>query len=261
MNVATIEEIDQLSYFDFLAYLGDLSLHPGGIRSTAEAFGSVDLGVRAKVLEVGCGTGFTTINLLNAGFNLTSCDANEKMVKATEENVKSRGYFGFTPIVANAAKLPFENNSFDFILIEAVMAFIDDIDTAVAEFNRVLKPGGFLGIVDMFYTEFLDEALKKGLLSVFGKEINVFDKTGIENVLKGNFNINYWKDYGMNIKGHVGLDQLEKIIRKKFPNLSSEEVEAMAERMEDKYNAQQDVFDQNRAILRYFVSTWSKSRK
>jgi SAM-dependent methyltransferase len=48
--------------------------------------------------------------------------------------------------VADAADLPFDDASFDVVLVESVTTFIEDKAAAIGEYARVLKPGGCVGL-------------------------------------------------------------------------------------------------------------------
>ena len=55
---------------------------------------------------------------------------------------------GAHTVVADAEDLPFENNSFDVAIMDAVLEHIPDVGKAFTEVGRVLKPGGiFIGYV------------------------------------------------------------------------------------------------------------------
>lgn len=55
---------------------------------------------------------------------------------------------GAHTVVASAEDLPFEDNSFDVVIMDAVLEHIPDVGKAIAEVGRILKPGGkFVGYV------------------------------------------------------------------------------------------------------------------
>ena len=51
--------------------------------------------------------------------------------------------------VADAKNLPFEDNTFDVVFAQFVTVLLDK-EKALAEFMRVLKPGGYLGVIEIF---------------------------------------------------------------------------------------------------------------
>jgi ubiquinone/menaquinone biosynthesis C-methylase UbiE len=95
-------------------------------------------------LEIGAGTGYFGLNLVNSGLirELTCTDISGGMVDALEANVSRLGMTGVSSIRADAESLPFDDCSFDVVLGHAVLHHLPDLDRAFAEFLRVLAPGG-----------------------------------------------------------------------------------------------------------------------
>ena len=94
-------------------------------------------------LELGCGTGFFTLNLKLAGV-LGEChvtDLSPGMVDVAQRNARGLG-FEVEGRVADAERLPYDDDHFDIVIGHAVLHHIPDLDRAFAEILRVLKPGG-----------------------------------------------------------------------------------------------------------------------
>ncbi|MPZ73415.1 MAG: methyltransferase domain-containing protein [Nitriliruptorales bacterium] len=100
-----------------------------------------------KVVEVGCGTGFFLLNLAQAGFvgELHCTDIASKMVARCVENGRTLG-IDVHGSVADAERLPYPDATFDLLVGHAVLHHLPDLDAALSEFRRVLKPGGRLVI-------------------------------------------------------------------------------------------------------------------
>jgi ubiquinone/menaquinone biosynthesis C-methylase UbiE len=97
----------------------------------------------AKSLELGCGTGFFTLNLKLAGV-IDEChvtDLSPGMVEVAQRNARGLG-FEVEGRVADAERLPYDDDSFDIVVGHAVLHHIPDLDVAFGEILRVLKPGG-----------------------------------------------------------------------------------------------------------------------
>jgi ubiquinone/menaquinone biosynthesis C-methylase UbiE len=96
-----------------------------------------------SALELGCGTGFFLLNLKLAGVidegHVT--DLSPGMVEVAKRNGKSLG-FEVEGRVADAESIPYPDNSFDLVVGHAVLHHIPDLDQALREVVRVLKPGG-----------------------------------------------------------------------------------------------------------------------
>jgi ubiquinone/menaquinone biosynthesis C-methylase UbiE len=96
-------------------------------------------------LEIGAGTGYFSLNLLQTGVvrEATCTDISPGMLETLEANAENLG-LDVTTATADAAELPFDDESFDLVLGHAVLHHLPDLDRAFAEFHRVLKPGGTL---------------------------------------------------------------------------------------------------------------------
>lgn len=96
-------------------------------------------GVHGDVLEIGAGTG---ANMAYYGDDVDS-------VVATEPDAHMRAQLeakldGVTCVLAPAEALPFEDESFDFVVSTLVLCSVDSLEGALAEIRRVLRPGGEL---------------------------------------------------------------------------------------------------------------------
>ncbi len=96
-----------------------------------------------SALEVGCGTGFFLLNLKQAGVleqgHVT--DISSGMVAAAQRNATALG-FALDGRVADAERLPYDDETFDLVVGHAVLHHIPDVEAALGEVLRVLKPGG-----------------------------------------------------------------------------------------------------------------------
>jgi ubiquinone/menaquinone biosynthesis C-methylase UbiE len=98
-----------------------------------------------RSLEIGAGTGYFSLNLLNAGVvnHATCTDISPGMLQALEANAQELG-LDVETVACDAAELPFEDASFDLVLGHAVLHHLPALDRSFAEFARVLRPGGTL---------------------------------------------------------------------------------------------------------------------
>jgi len=97
----------------------------------------------ARSLEIGAGTGYFSLNLLQAGVvrEATCTDISPGMVARLGGNARRLGLQVRTAR-ADAESLPFADASFDLVLGHAVLHHLPDLGRAFAEFQRVLRPGG-----------------------------------------------------------------------------------------------------------------------
>ena len=98
-----------------------------------------------RLLEVACGTGIATEHLwraLGPDVEIVATDLNDSMLDHAREN---RGTLkGVSFRQADAQSLPFEDGSFDTVVCQFGIMFFPDKAKALAEFERVLRPGGTL---------------------------------------------------------------------------------------------------------------------
>jgi ubiquinone/menaquinone biosynthesis C-methylase UbiE len=100
-------------------------------------------GPYAEALEIGAGTGYFSLNLLQTGVieRATCTDISPGMLQTLEHNAEQLGLEVETA-ACDASALPFADESFDLVLGHAVLHHLPDLDQAFREFHRVLKPGG-----------------------------------------------------------------------------------------------------------------------
>ncbi|MGH3383348.1 MAG: class I SAM-dependent methyltransferase [Nocardioidaceae bacterium] len=94
-------------------------------------------------LEIGCGTGFFTLNLTLAGVieDPHVTDISPGMVEVAKRNADGLG-FSIEGRAADAETLPYDDDTFDLVIGHAVIHHIPDVELAFREMLRVLKPGG-----------------------------------------------------------------------------------------------------------------------
>ena len=94
-------------------------------------------------LEIGAGTGYFSLNLMQAGAiaRATATDISPGMLATLEANAERLGV-SVTTMATDAETLPFPDESFDLVFGHAVLHHIPDLGQAFSEFARVLRPGG-----------------------------------------------------------------------------------------------------------------------
>jgi ubiquinone/menaquinone biosynthesis C-methylase UbiE len=99
----------------------------------------------ARSLEIGAGTGYFSLNLLQAGAvrEATCTDISPGMMRILSANAERLG-LSVRTARAEAESLPFADASFDLVLGHAVLHHLPDLDRAFKEFHRVLRPGGHI---------------------------------------------------------------------------------------------------------------------
>ncbi len=130
--------------------VGD-ALHPGGARLTERLGQLLNLTPASRVLDVASGRGDGTLVLAaRFGCEVIGLDFGRRNVEAATNAARERGLADkVTFYYGDAEKLPFADGTFDAVFCECALCTFPDKPTAVAEFARVLKPDGRVGISDL----------------------------------------------------------------------------------------------------------------
>ncbi|MDC3119568.1 bifunctional demethylmenaquinone methyltransferase/2-methoxy-6-polyprenyl-1,4-benzoquinol methylase UbiE [Candidatus Pelagibacter sp.] len=99
--------------------------------------------VNKKLVDVACGTGDISklfLDKTNEKSDVTSIDPNNKMISQGKNKLSK--YKNIEWINAPAEKLPLNDNSFDYYTISFGLRNTKNLDQALSEAYRVLKPGG-----------------------------------------------------------------------------------------------------------------------
>lgn len=94
-----------------------------------------------RILDYGCGTGVLGIALASLGYQVSGFDLSDAGIEIANQAAKQVGVAERTNfVVANAQVLPFEENSFDFVIGKAVLHHIVKYEGTGTELQRVMKP-------------------------------------------------------------------------------------------------------------------------
>jgi ubiquinone/menaquinone biosynthesis C-methylase UbiE len=124
----------------------------------------LSLAAHSHVLQIGCGLGTTTTELLHQtdpDSRLIAVETSPAFVENARANVAAE-YLGrrvFFRAHDMATKLPFAENGFDYVLANVVLSDLADPSLLVSELVRVIKPGGQLRLATPLagtWREFLD---------------------------------------------------------------------------------------------------------
>src|SRR5437868_8755338 len=151
------------------------------------------VGAGQRVLDVGCGPGALTAELVARAASVTAVDPSEPFVTAARERNP-----GVEVQLASAEDLPFPDDGFDAALAQLVVHFMADPVAGLAEMARVTRPGGVVAAsvwdhaggrtpISVFWRAALeldptarDESHLAGARS--GDLTKLFDAAGLENV-------------------------------------------------------------------------------
>ncbi len=151
---------------DFARMLLGNSFHPGGLNLTRRLGAVLELKPGMRVLDVASGKGESAIFLAQQfGCEVVGIDFGAANVQDAEERATAGGVAGLATFQeGDAERLAFSAASFDAVICECAFCTFPDKKSAAAEFARVLRPGGRVGISDLTRTGELPKELE-GLLA------------------------------------------------------------------------------------------------
>ena len=126
------------------------------LRATLDAALQGERGQR--VLDYGCGRGERSLTALGHGARVDGLDISPVYIEEATRAAREAGHAAdqFSFVVGDAHALPYDDATFDLVIGEGIVHHLD-IETALAEVHRVLKPGGRA----MFLEPLLDNPLLK----------------------------------------------------------------------------------------------------
>lgn len=125
------------------------ALRPGGLALTGRALNFCDLPPGAPVVDIGCGTGLT-VDFLRQHHRLAAFGLDRSAIMLGRARQQSPG----TPLVQAAATcLPFGDARLAAVICECVLSLVADTERLWRELTRVLAPGGYLVVTDVYVRE------------------------------------------------------------------------------------------------------------
>ncbi len=100
------------------------------------------------VLDVATGAGHTAFAFAPFVRQIWATDITSEMLETTQKQAKERGFQNITAEYADAEDLPYADNRFDLLTCRIAAHHFNDICKFLEQAKRVLRPGGFLAVVD-----------------------------------------------------------------------------------------------------------------
>lgn len=147
------EVIGSMSYNELIGLVRETNRPPGGSRAIMEVAHQCFLNPGKTILEIGTSTGITAIELAQlTGCKVVGIDINENSLAEAQDraNRKKVGHL-CTFRKDDATALSFSDESFDVVFCGNVTSLVSNREKALAEYARVLKPGGLLAAIPMYY--------------------------------------------------------------------------------------------------------------
>lgn len=97
-----------------------------------------------KVLDYGCGLGDVVNAGVDRGLDIYGAEVFYGGAHGQRDEVVRRGQLGSRIVEIRDGKTPFEDATFDFVFHNQVFEHVPDLDQALGEIRRILKPGGVM---------------------------------------------------------------------------------------------------------------------
>ena len=100
-------------------------------------------------VDLGCGAGHLSFVLANVIKHITAVDASAEMVKLVARESKQRGINNIDTVHAGVEALPFADHSIDLVCTRYSAHHWTQMDKAMQEIKRIIKPDGLIMIIDI----------------------------------------------------------------------------------------------------------------
>lgn len=137
----------------------------------------------ATVVDAGCGSCAKSKNLADRGFNVIGTDLSENALEMARQSLKGTVYEDRIQLQQqNLTAINMEDNSVDYLVCWGVLMHIPEVDKAIAELSRIMKPGGRIAISEGNMHSLQTRALRflKKILGRERAEVHIVP-AGIEN--------------------------------------------------------------------------------
>jgi len=103
------------------------------------------LPAESRILEVGCGSGLTSVELAHEGYRIQAVDSVDAMIQRTRQHADKAGVGDrISASVRSVYELGYPDSSFDLVLKIGVAPWLHSLEEALREVVRVVRPGGYL---------------------------------------------------------------------------------------------------------------------
>lgn len=242
------EDIRAMSFSDIVALANEPNTPSGAHESIRTILVNIPTGRIRQVLDVGCNTGFATIELASwLDAKVTGIDLNEESLRHATEKAQKAALSNVTFMRGNLLDLPFDDEQFDMVYCNNVTSFVADRAKASEEYARVLRPGGILAAVPIYYCETPPQDLVKRVSEAIQAPIVVRDKQQwIECFSRDGFDLFFERSFRYDLRSDADIASYANAIasRSRLPDLSESHIDAVRDRLIELYS----LFNEN---LRY----------
>ncbi|HHT9121386.1 MAG TPA: class I SAM-dependent methyltransferase [Candidatus Wunengus sp. YC63] len=254
----TSEKVLKMSYVDLLSLMNETNRPPGGKDTIRQIALNAFVSSKHRVLEIGCSTGFSSIEIsCITGCQVSGIDPNEIAIATAKKNsqqalVNDRVLFQ----IGDATHLPFDNEMFHLVHCGGAIAWIQDKKKAISECMRVLRFWGFITAVPLYYHKSPPKKLIEELnthlgivIQPWGKDfwISLFESEGLESYHTIDQKI-------FSVSDHVLKDYIDHLISPLKPSLQQDVLEAIRQKAMMYFST----FNENHKYLSYSIMLFRK---
>lgn len=144
------------------------------------AFFSSYLRSGLRVLDCGCGPGSITQGIAQRVLpaEVIGIDFGTSQIERAKKDAADRGMENVRFLAASCYDLPFEDGAFDGVFSHALLEHLSKPKKALAEFHRVLRPGGYVGICSPDWGGFIPAPHSSALTGAIETYVALQSKNG-----------------------------------------------------------------------------------
>jgi ubiquinone/menaquinone biosynthesis C-methylase UbiE len=116
------------------------------------------LGVKLRVLDVGCGPGIVAEALAGDGHVVVALDLAPQMVQRARQRCQDLGFFNVHYIIGQAEYLPFKEAAFNAVVTRLTLHHFTDPGVVCSDMARITRSKGRLIVADIVSSENADES-------------------------------------------------------------------------------------------------------
>lgn len=110
----------------------------------------IPLSPSMRALEFGAGTGLASFFLKDSLKEIVMMDSSPEMVRIMNEKMNSSGSANLKAVCFDLEKNEWEDEKFDLIFTMMVLHHLTDVESVTEKFFRILNPGGYIAIADLY---------------------------------------------------------------------------------------------------------------
>ncbi len=186
-NLNNAHRIETMDYSEFVGLIRERNRPSGGIKTVHNVAVNAFINSSKKMLEIGSNTGFTSVNMsLLTGCEVVGIDLNEESIAEAKRYAKKQKVEKLVSFKkANVLNLPFPEKHFDVVWCSNATSFVSEKSKAVNEYLRVLKVGGTLVMVPIYYIKEPSSRIVQKISEAIGVKVEIYSKSFWLELLQG----------------------------------------------------------------------------